>query len=293
MHYTYSRDTRSMTMTYDDILKQYAKGKSRTSFLAGSTATAPTTAAVLSGSITLLTSGGTIGTTYPSTIVGMPDSKNSTVNMMHTQSMFLASTALRGSGIARFYRAGTLDLTTTGNRFTHDSATFPLLRKIMGQASQPLALIPVIQITTATTGVAPVIRLETFGGTAGYTDQDGNATIGNIDFTFPAIATNVNSWYTLRLNTGDWAVRDINQINVVTSSTTGAATIWLMELINPVQSAVLLPTLFDPVFGSAFIPTNVNPAVATTGTATSLVLGIGQMTTAENKLGFDVGVEVL
>jgi hypothetical protein len=282
-----------MTMTYDDILKQYAAGKSRTSLLAGTAAAASTAATVNSGSITLLTSGGAIGTTYPSTIVGMPDSKNTTVDMIHTQSMFLNGNQNRGSGMARFYRVGTLNLTTTGDQFTHDSATFPLLRKIMGQTSQPLSLIPVVQVTTATSVTAPVIRLATAGGAAGYTDQDGNATIGNIDFTFPAIATAVNSWYTLRLNTGDWAVRDINQIRVITASTTGAATIWLMEVINPVQSAVLLPSLFDPVFGSAFMPTNVNPAVATTGTATSLMLGIGHQATSETKLGFDVGVEVL
>lgn len=282
-----------MTMTYDDILKQYAKGLAHTSITQPLGAGVPTTATVNSGGMTINVSAMQIGTTYPNTIIGFHESKKPSANLMLIQDMLRGNGANASSFNVRLYRAGTLSLTSTGNQFTADSATFPLLRTQFGQANQPIALIPVIQVTTATSVTAPVIQLATSGGGAGYTDQDGNATVGNVNFTFPAAATAVSSWYRLRLNVGDYACRAINQINVVTASTTGAATIWLMELLSPVQSLVSAPATFDALFGSAFMPSNINPAVPTSGSVTSIRAGIATMATSDSKFGFQVAVEAL
>src|ERR1041385_6928167 len=50
--------------------------------------------------------------------------------------------------IGRFYQLGTLVCTSTGNQFTHDAATFPMTRTVMGQSAQPITLIPMVLVTT-------------------------------------------------------------------------------------------------------------------------------------------------
>jgi hypothetical protein len=103
-------------------------------------------------------------------------------------------------------------------------------------------------------------------------DQDGNNTVGTKDFTFPSATTNVNSTYLMMPNSDDFGVQDITQIDVGTASSTGAANIYGVEFLAPVEGVIAKANLNDTVFGGLQM-VDIAPAVATSGTVTSY-LGI-------------------
>lgn len=215
-----------------------------------------------SGSHSLQISLNTIGSTQWSALVGtnLQDGITSPMRVILVQ-----NTATRASSwiYARLYLIGTLNLTTTSSEFTHNAATFPILRTVMGQANQPIDLIPIMLVTTATTTTAAVFKMD-------YVDQDGNATTGTIDFTMPSTATNAGSGFVLPLEVGDSAVRDVTNINISTTASAGAASIYGMEIIDYASTVLTTSTTNKDAAFRGFNLANITPGVATSGTATSL-----------------------
>lgn len=279
-------------MNLNDLKKQQARGKMRFAVQQGSGTANATGAAVNSGGMTI-TMSAALGSSFPSSLVGLAESATNT-DMMHLMGFMSPSSTARGSAIVRLYKLGELNLAATGNQFTHHSATYPVRRKLLGVSNSNVRLIPLIQITTATATTAPVIRLRTVAGGAGYKNQANVSVVGNVDFTFPSATTAVNSVFRLRLNVGDYAVTDINHIQVVTAASAGTATVWGMEMHFPVQSSSFAPTMFDSFFGSLLLPIDTNPAAPVSGTAESYMLGLGfNSISAHNISGFDLAVEAL
>lgn len=244
-----------------------------------------TAAAATSGNFTIRLNVNAIGSTTPSTLQSIPMPPSLGTNLFHKMTN-LVSTSARSGYLANLYKIGTLNLAATGDQFTHDSATFPLLRTVYGQSSQPISLIPIIYVTTATATTAPVIRMRTAAGAAGYVDQDGNSIVGTRTITFPAAATAVESGFIFRLESGDSGVRDISNIEVTTAGTAGAATIYGMEIIAPTWTPISgTGSTMDSMFGGLSVG-DMYPAVATSGTATSLLCSvtIGVTTTATTYL---------
>jgi hypothetical protein len=183
----------------------------------------------------------------------------------------------RQFAFGNFYKLGTLNLAATGDQFTHDAATFPVLRTRLGQASQAVPLRPLVQITTACSVTAPIFILRTAAGAAGYVDEDGNSVIGTKTMTMPSVTTAVQSTYLFRLEDGDSAITDITAIEVTTASSTGAATIWGFEELGTVPAVIGSEGGYrDAVFSGLRMAT-MNSAVATSGTASSFsgILAIG------------------
>lgn len=262
----------------NDLMVKFAQGKGYL-YQTITTSTAGTAAAANSGNFTAQTMFNSIGSTVPGTLVGFPTPPALASNLSILMSMFNAdANSLRGLYLAYFYKIGTIVLTSTGDQFTHDAATFPILRTQFGAASQPLTLLPLIYVTTASSVTAPAFQLQTNAGAAGYTNQDGTTVIGAKTFTFPAAATTTTSGYFLRLEDGDSGVRDISQTKITTASSTGAATIYGIELIAPMGLLHLsMTSVYDGAFSGIGLQ-DLAPGVATSGTA-SVMLGLIAMST--------------
>lgn len=251
-----------MVATLDDILKQQARGKYVMRMGVTATTLAVSASGASSGFISVTMTGNSIGSTLPSTIADFPIPTGITGDLWSVASVDGFNTSLRGWMFARIYKVGTVNLTATGNQFTHDAATFPLLRTEFGVANKPQALWAVIQVTTALSVTAAALTMN-------YVNQDGNSVTGTRTFTFPAATTGQGSTYFLPLEQGDYAVRDVSAINVTTASTTGAATVWLMEQLAPTYNAFSGAITADYLSGHGLAVTNQTPAVATSGTATT------------------------
>lgn len=262
--------------THQDILKNMALGRCGVIDIKTLATGTITAANSTSGLVTSQMISNSIGSTYPGTIVGFPlgNFNSSYWVRMVTRT----NTATRGGWLANFYKIGTLVITATGDQFTHDAATFPILKTSLGQASQPLTLIPIVRVTTALTTTAAAFRLQTSGGAAGYTDQDGDSTVGTVTFTFPSATTAVNSCFTLRLESGDSGIRDISQIRIDTAASAGAADIWGVELIAPVlsQFATSEETVSDQIYGGLSLwPAHLGVATSGSVTAFTGIYSIG------------------
>lgn len=251
-----------MVATLDDILKQQARGKYVMRMGVSATTLAVSAAGASAGFISLSFTGNSIGSTLPSTIADFLMPAGITGDLWTVASVDGFNTNLRGWMFARIYKVGTVVLTATGNQFTHDAATFPLLRTEFGVASKPQALWAVIQVTTALSTTAAAFTMN-------YVNEDGTSVTGTRTFTFPAATTGQGSVYFLPLEQGDWACRDVSAINVTTASATGAATVWLMEQLEPTYNAFAGPLTADYISGHGLAVTNQTPAVATSGTATT------------------------
>jgi len=231
-----------------------------------------------------------IGTSYPSTLVNynLPPSAPSELLVMHHSSA-MNSTTVTMHALAWLYKVGTLNLATTGDQFTHDTATFPINRTVLGASSTPINLVPLVQITTAAATTAPVFRLRTVGGAAGYTNQDGTSVVGTKTMTMPSATVAVNSSYIFRLEEGDCAVRDISNIEVTTAGTAGAATIWGAEIISwaPTKGSAT-PFAHDHLFGG-LSPLNMKPGAATSGTATAVLGTLTYVSNASSIGGYFLG----
>lgn len=268
--------------TIDNVLQKIGKGEGFSMInLQLSSGTTTTAAAAASGFITTQLHFNGIGTARPSTLVGLPlpPVLPNSLNFVFGQAGLNSSN--RGMYLAWIYKIGTLNLAATGNQFTHDAATFPILRTQFGVASQALTLIPILMITVATTTTAAILRLRNNSGpAAGYNNQDGTGTIGTIDFTLPNVATTVDSGFILRLEDGDSGVQNITQIDITTAAAVGTADVWGAELICPFGEILPLPFTMDAMTGGLSMA-DFAPGVATSGTATAylVVVGIGSVTT--------------
>ena len=251
-----------MVATLDDILKQQARGKYVVRMGVTTANTAVTAATSSSGFIGLNFTGNAIGTTLPNTFGEFLIPAGITGNLWSIASVDGFISAARGWMFARIYKVGTVNLTATGNQFTHNAATFPLVRTEFGVSSKAQALWPVIQVTTALTTTAAALTMT-------YVNQAGTSVTGTRTFTFPSATTTQGSAYFLPLEQGDWACRDISAISIATASATGAATVWLMEQLAPTYNAFQGAVTADYLSGHGLAVTNQTAAVATSGTATT------------------------
>jgi hypothetical protein len=275
--------------SHQDILKNMGMGRCGVLEVKTLTTTTITGAGSTSGLITSTMVANAIGTTYPGTLVSFPLGNLTSDHWVRLSTRLVTST--RAGWLANFYKIGTLVITATGDQFTHEAATFPILKTVLGQASQPLSLIPIVRVTTALTTTAAAFRLQTSGGAAGYTDQDGNSTVGDVTFTFPSATTAINSCYVLRLNSGDSAVRDISNIRIDTASAVGAADIWGVELIAPLlsQFTAAEEVVSDTIYGGMSLwPAQCG--VATSGTATTFtgIYSTGATSAASDQVHLEV-----
>lgn len=224
---------------------------------------ASTSANAASGNILYTPHFNSTGSTHWTSLITMPSPGSLTGAPLRLIAATMASNRLISGVLVNLYRIGTLNLTTSTSEFTHDAATFPVTRTELGQANQPVNLIPVILFTTASSVTAPQLTID-------YIDQDGNAVTGTKTWIAPAAATAVGSMYQLPLEDADQAVRDITNVNITTTSSTGAATIYGMEMLGAIGiNQITIAGTRDFVHNGLTIP-DTRPAVATSGTANTL-----------------------
>lgn len=274
--------------TKEDLLKRVLEGRADYAMSLMTATTATSAASATCGQITMAFTGNVLGTTFPGTLVDWQSSP-ATGDKFNLLSIYSTATAARGTGLVRLYRIGTLNLTATGDQFTHDAATFPVTRTMYG-STRAVPLVPVILVTTATSVTAPAFQLQTNAGGAGYVDQDGNNVIGTRTITFPAAATVSGSAFILPLELTDNAITDIIQIKVTTASSTGAATLYGMEFISFMSNLSANASQFDNFYGAGLFVANNSPAVATSGTATSLRVQLGQASSAYTGMMFNESI---
>lgn len=261
----------------NDLMIKFAQGMGYVYQTATTSTVSGSAAAANSGQFSVQIQFNSVGSTVPGTLVGFPIPPSPSSNISLLMTMFNGDgNAARGVYLARLYTLGTVALTGTGNQFTHDAGfTGPLLRTQLGQASQPITLLPYLFVTTATSVTAPafIIRNAT-GPASGYTNQAGSTVTGTKTFTFPSAATVTSSGFILRLEDGDSGVRDISNLDVQTASTTGAATIYGVELLAPMGLLHLsMASVCDTAFGGLQLP-DLAPAVATSGTVPTMLAAI-------------------
>lgn len=162
-----------------------------------------------------------IGSTLWSTIV-KPKMPSGNFRMASVQA---GSTRGLTYMLARMHKMGTINLAATGAQFTADAGVFPVLRTEMGVADTPQTLVPAIQVTTATTVTAPILKMN-------YRNQDGNDITGTVQTTFPAAATALGTLMIPRMEVGDSGIQKINGIQVDTAATVGAATMYGIEPLD-------------------------------------------------------------
>ena len=211
-----------------------------------------------------------LGTTQPGTLVQMLSKDNATNQLLSVFNYASATSGGKNTYFGRFYRIGGVSLGATGNEFTHDAATFPVTRTVMGVSGTALNLIPIVYVTTALTGVAAQFIIKGSAGTTGYVNQAGSNVIGTQTFVFPSATTAAGSVYVPMLETGDSGIQDIVQVDVTTLATTGACDIYGFEPMmlggNLTQGSYA--AIHNAAVG-AMTFTDTKPAVATSGTVTS------------------------
>jgi hypothetical protein len=243
-----------------DIYQSLTQSGCRWCLNLGTTTTATTAATATTGFFSFQLIGNSIGSTWPNTLQSLSANGSPLVSLQST------NTVGRGGTIALIYKIGTLNFSTVGNGFTHDTATFPLLRDELNTLNQPQAYLPFLKITTAITGTAPIIRLQTSAGGAGFVDQDGANVIGTTSITVPISV--IGSCYFLPLNNAT-ATQDIIQIRIDTAATTGVAEVYMYEEIAINQTIVAGAGVYDVIGGSGLNITTTVPAIATTGSVVS------------------------
>jgi len=276
--------------TLDDISLQMDRGKMVIQMGLSATTTTSTAGGSTSGQGSIAFGGNSIGSTWPGTVESFQQPAGLSSPCFNICNYMTNSGTARGSAFCRLYKVGTLNLTATGDQFTHDAATFPLKRTVYGASSTAVAYIPILILTTALTVTAAAFQLQTNAGGAGYVDQDGNNVVGTKTFTFPALNAALGSAYFLRLEDTDYAAQDITQIKVTTASTTGAADIYLMEIIAHTQNLVVAMSQYDAIVDSGLALKDQLPAVATSGTAVSKLVALSFTNSGFSSTILNIGV---
>lgn len=258
------------------IHTRLAQGKGMIGVYNNLAGTSLTAAAQGSGNVTITISPIT-GSSHPSTYYGwvLPAGLSTNLNMI--ANFISTNSADRSGWLAHLYKLGTLDMTIAAptDGFTAEAGvTFPVLRTKFGTASQPVTLLPIINIVTATATAACVFTPKTTAGGAGYTDQDGNSTVGAKTWTAPGAVTAQNGSYFIRLNDGDLGLRTLTQLSVSTASTTGTAqVVWGAEIIGMMSQGTFVG--LDDAVTCGIRAADLAPAVATSGTVTSILVWLG------------------
>lgn len=129
----------------------------------------------------------------------------------------------------RLYAVSGISVATTGDRALDTSGAVGIARYTDGYG-----VLPVLEVTTATTTTAPVVNLKL------YTNQLGQQVGPGPNFTFPAVATDADCMMFLPLLGTDIGCRDIRTLNVVTA---GAAGICTVALIKPLAYLPLVANI--------------------------------------------------
>lgn len=259
-----------MVASTADILKQQAAGKYTIRTTTGIASNTNTNANANSGYTNLNLGANQYNTTFPNTI-GSVDGANVSSELLFFN---LTSSGLsnRNGGIGRIYKVGTCNFTALGDCFTHDAATFPLLRTEMGVSNAPQAFIPILQMSATTSGTIIQFQIRNSTSTTGYVNQNGTTVVGTKTFILPSATTTSGSTFFLRLNDGDYACRDIQQITCTVAGTTGLANIWLVEDLGIGQSGITGPGITDHLYGSGLRLTQATACTATSGTPTTSLI---------------------
>jgi hypothetical protein len=268
---------------FQDITIKEATGKIVHMMLQTPTTATITAPAAASGALAFTVGGGfqSLGTTLPSTLVDAYPA-GLTSNPLRAMWIHTAATRAETMLLGRIYKIGTINWTATGQRLTHDAATFPILRTAMG-TSQKVPLIPFIYMTAATTTTAAIFTMK-------YVNQDNTTVTGTRTFTMPNIATAIQSCFFMNFQDigavngrMDTAVYDITEINVTTSAAVGTSDLWGLEILGVCGSPSTSNTgSKNFVYQGITIP-NINPGAATSGTAVTklAVLGVGTASTLQ------------
>ncbi len=164
-----------------------------------------------------------------------------------------------------------ITLNSTGNKTVNSTA----LPRYSGTASAEVEAW--VEVTTATTGTAPVVSMNS------YTNQDGTTGRAGGTLTFPAAATDVRWMAKLPLQAGDKGVQAISTLNVATAGTAGVCNV---ILIKPLAYLPLVANLWNErdlvlqlarlprVFDGACLAT-AQLATATTATTVWGKVGLG------------------
>lgn len=245
--------------TFDDVIKA-DRQRGVTLPLHGTASGSLTGASVNSGGLSIIPLFGAAGTTLWSTFKGFPLPPG--VDANSDWRAFWAkngSTRVGGYWVTLFYKIGTVDLTSTGQKLVHHSAGFPITRS-MAYGTQEVRGFPVIITTAATSTTAPII------GNIKYRNGDGNIVTGTQSFTYPATNTVLGSSYLLSLEDEDESIQDITEVNVTTASATGSASVWLAEPVLPTSVIIAGSiTQSDALRGSRFGLPRINPAAPASG----------------------------
>lgn len=129
-----------------------------------------------------------------------------------------------------------ISLASTGNK-TISSAALPRYTDGIGVQAW-------LEITTATATTAPIVTLNS------YTDPDDNTGQTGAAVTFPATATNVNTFVQLPLAAGDVGLKAVSTLNVGTAASAGVCNLVLLKPLCPmIPLPVNIGALVDFVLG--------------------------------------------
>lgn len=156
---------------------------------------------------------------------------------------FLMSLQLASSGACtlivydRLVGVGGVALNSTGNK-TINSVALPRYTGADAKYNQVF-----LEVTTQTATNAPIVTMNS------YTNQDGTPGQSGSAVTFPAVATNVDTWIPLPLAAGDTGVQSVETINVGTAGTAGVANLVIARPLVMSPVAANVGALIDLVLG--------------------------------------------
>lgn len=138
----------------------------------------------------------------------------------------------------RLGHIGSVSLASTGNKTISSSA----LPRSMS-TNDLLNVECWLELTTATTTTAAVVRMNSYTDEAGNSGQDAGLTTGIL--TLPATATNVRWMGKLPLLAGDKAVQAVSTLNVSTAASAGVANVMLMRPIAYIPLLANVATVME------------------------------------------------
>lgn len=234
------------------------------------------------------------GTTLPGTLeglTGMDSSSWSWSGVSEKMISFLAMMNAETTGtiaLGWLYKFGTVDLNGTGDKFTHDAATFPVRRTVMGVTAD-VPLLPIFYCTTAANGSGTAYTLKTAAGGTGYFDEANNAVVGTRSTTISAI--NSQTTWVSALEVGDCSMLDLAAVQITAgTATAGALACFGFEPMfwTPGHHG-RITGLTDVAFGQMGMQ-DFKPAAATSGTVTAYFVAVQKGTTpAQRGSGFFAG----
>jgi hypothetical protein len=117
----------------------------------------------------------------------------------------------------RLYQVGGISLTSTGDKALNNGSI------VLPRYTDGIGVLPLIEVTTATTTTAPVVTLTS------YVNQADAIKTTAASLTFPAAATVLNLCSWLPIVAGDTGVKQVTTLNVGTAASAGVACVSLVK----------------------------------------------------------------